>query len=311
MKRTTELNDRRHNNGFMLEKDLGDLTRTQLRAKYRLTENCHRNMLSREVQGGPNVSPELRDFVSFLRNMGPRPGKDFTIDRIDNRKGYSRDNCRWADKRQQTNNRRNTVFMTVDERTQSLAEWARETNQNPATLRSRKARSYSDREVVYGRATSEEKKGRLHGVFEEVVTVREDLETIREWYVRYMRRERYPEAKLVWLLLTLTQWIDELRAELTLARSRLYIFVRGVRDNPDDEQSLPEYQRFRRLRRTVKEIEDHLEDVYAYLRAFDRVERDAVLANRVSKRDSDLMVQIRTHGKILSGPSPTLDDFGF
>lgn len=43
-------------------------------------------------------------FLDFLETMGERPGPNFTIDRIDSTKGYFPDNCRWADKTQQTYN---------------------------------------------------------------------------------------------------------------------------------------------------------------------------------------------------------------
>lgn len=48
----------------------------------------------------------MESFISFVNDMGIRPGKQFTIDRIDNDKGYYKNNCRWATRLQQNLNKR-------------------------------------------------------------------------------------------------------------------------------------------------------------------------------------------------------------
>lgn len=59
---------------------------------------------------GIAVDPRWLEFANFLSDMGERPhGK--TLDRRDNSKGYSPDNCRWATRKEQENNKRTSKFV--------------------------------------------------------------------------------------------------------------------------------------------------------------------------------------------------------
>lgn len=63
--------------------------------------------------------------------------KGLSIERIDNDKGYSPDNCKWADKTEQSRNRRNVIQVTYKGETKCLAEWARELGISRGTIKSR------------------------------------------------------------------------------------------------------------------------------------------------------------------------------
>ena len=80
-------------------------------------------------------------FKNFLEDMGERPeGK--TLDRIDNSKGYSPENCRWATSSEQQRNRRDTrkVFHNGEEKL--LVEYAEESGISHTVIRRRLERGW-------------------------------------------------------------------------------------------------------------------------------------------------------------------------
>ena len=87
--------------------------------------NIHDARYDRYGGRGITVCDEWKDnfseFHQWALNNGYRD--DLTIDRIDNDKGYSPENCRWADSETQCRNRRTNIKITIGNSTRTLIEW--------------------------------------------------------------------------------------------------------------------------------------------------------------------------------------------
>jgi hypothetical protein len=58
---------------------------------------------------GITVCSEWREsFVQFLTDVGHRPSPTHSLNRLDNDKGYSKENCEWSTRRKQNQNKRST-----------------------------------------------------------------------------------------------------------------------------------------------------------------------------------------------------------
>ena len=91
---------------------------------------------------GITYAPAWSDFAAFRKDMGERP-EGMSLDRIDNEKGYSSDNCRWATMTEQRRNTRTNRQLTAFGRVQPLASWAEEYNLRRDTLARRLERGWS------------------------------------------------------------------------------------------------------------------------------------------------------------------------
>ena len=66
--------------------------------------------------------------------MLPSFKKGLTLERIDNNKGYSKDNCKWATRTEQNRNSRKNVFLEFGGEKKCVREWAILLGIKPATL---------------------------------------------------------------------------------------------------------------------------------------------------------------------------------
>jgi hypothetical protein len=69
----------------------------------------NQNSIRYENYGGRGITVctrWLNSYENFLADMGRRPGPEYSIDRINNDKGYSPSNCRWSTSKEQAYNRR-------------------------------------------------------------------------------------------------------------------------------------------------------------------------------------------------------------
>lgn len=93
---------------------------------------------------GITICDEWKSFANFLRWAEANGYDDsLSIDRTDNKLGYSPENCKWKTMKQQQNNRTNNRLLTLNGNTFTVAQWAEQLNINPRTLETRLLRGWS------------------------------------------------------------------------------------------------------------------------------------------------------------------------
>jgi hypothetical protein len=91
---------------------------------------------------GIAVCERWQSFENFFEDMG-NPPAGCTLDRIDNSKGYSKGNCRWASKKMQGNNRRSNIVLEYKGQSMTVTQWGEVTGLGKQIIRNRLARGWT------------------------------------------------------------------------------------------------------------------------------------------------------------------------
>ena len=76
--------------------------------------------------GGRDIKCSWNTFEKFKKDMFDSYKKGLTIDRINNDDNYSKENCRWTTRAEQSRNTRRNVLFTFKGKEKCLSEWAEE-----------------------------------------------------------------------------------------------------------------------------------------------------------------------------------------
>jgi len=84
----------------------------------------------------------LSSYENFKEDMGEAP-KGLFIERIDNNKGYNKENCIWTDRKTQSRNKRSNVLVTLKNETKCVLDWSIILNMNCKTIYMRISRGWN------------------------------------------------------------------------------------------------------------------------------------------------------------------------
>jgi hypothetical protein len=88
------------------------------------------------------------NFAAFIEDMGRRPSPSHSLERMDNDGPYSSENCVWADRIAQSNNKRNNRILLIRGERMTLTNASKQFSVPYSALKCRLRRGWSDEEAV-------------------------------------------------------------------------------------------------------------------------------------------------------------------
>jgi len=97
---------------------------------------------------GIRVCEKWMKFDNFYKDMGARPTRKHTIERIDTNGDYEPSNCKWSTNSENCRNKRNNVLVTHEGRTQCVKAWSEELGIPYARLQARIKRGWNHERAI-------------------------------------------------------------------------------------------------------------------------------------------------------------------
>lgn len=122
--------------------------------------------------GGRGISYTKKwgEFIYFWNDMKDNYSDNLTLDRIDNDKGYSKENCRWVSKMEQSNNTRQVKNIVYKGKEYTITELARMYNINRGSLANRLKNGWSVNDALNETYDNKER-----------LSYKGEIKTVGEW----------------------------------------------------------------------------------------------------------------------------------
>lgn len=110
------------------------------RCKYEYT-NSYNNYGGKGIKVCEEWEKDFMNFYNWAMSNGYQ--ENLTLDRIDNNKDYSPENCKWSTKIEQANNRKTNKYLEFKGKIKTRAQWCREYGISQTTLYDRLKRGWT------------------------------------------------------------------------------------------------------------------------------------------------------------------------
>jgi len=110
---------------------------TWLKMKHRCLNSNNKDFQHYGGRGITVCERWLTSVENFYKDMGDKPDKNYSIERIDVNENYCPENCKWILKKLQNRNQRTSKYIEYNNKQLLLSEWCKELNLNYSMLRHR------------------------------------------------------------------------------------------------------------------------------------------------------------------------------